>query len=79
MPSLENAMQHVIYRTGGTENFKWVEAAPAELIEAAEATRARLETAGYPAFVLADHERDHHGLPTSYDAAPFLAMIGQCD
>jgi hypothetical protein len=68
----ENKMTHqkqfaVIYRTGGTENFRWNRVLNLFSREEASAQVAELELMGYPCLVHNAIKLDVIGLPETYD------------
>lgn len=59
----------VIYRTGGTDNFKWNKALPVDSLGEAVKQKDRLETSGYPALIHDTAAINSVGLPETYDAS----------
>lgn len=57
----------VIYRTGGTENFRWVRVLDIFDRDGAQAQKAELERAGYPALIHNARLLDSVGMPDTYD------------
>jgi hypothetical protein len=57
----------VIYRTGGTVNFKWHKAFPVETATEAEALRQSTERMGYKALTHRTSELNKIGLPETYE------------
>jgi hypothetical protein len=53
----------VIYRTGGTENFKWVRVLDVFTREEAATKKAELERMGYPSLVHDAKKLESIGLP----------------
>jgi hypothetical protein len=62
-------MYCVIYRTGGTANFKWVRSLPFGTRERAESAANATQRAGYVAHVEVYKHSVSIGLPETYDAA----------
>jgi hypothetical protein len=64
----------VVYRTGGTINFKWQRSLP---IDANEADQALADTLrqGYPAYLMNFFESLEAGLPTTY--SPDFPLVHQ--
>ena len=58
----------VVYRVGGTENFKWCKALPVWTREEAIRIKAEVERGGRPAMVFDTKLLDAVGLPETYDA-----------
>ena len=56
----------VIYRTGGTENFKWHRVADRFTRETAIAKRDELQKAGYPAHIAGWDASMSIGLPETF-------------
>ena len=63
----------VVYRVGGTENFKWCKALPVATREAAELQKAEVIRGGRPAMVFDTERLEAVGLPETYDAKTPLA------
>jgi hypothetical protein len=66
---MTNAKQYVvIYRTGGTENFRWNRVLDAFTREEAATTADELGRMGYPALVHIVARLDAIGLPDTFSA-----------
>jgi len=57
----------VIYRTGGTENFKWHKCVPVGSHADAEEQKQEIERMGYKAIVHKTAEIESIGLPETYE------------
>lgn len=63
-----NTQFAVIYRTGGTENFKWTRVLENyRTREAAQTKAAEIERMGYKTLIHRAAQLDSNGLPESYD------------
>lgn len=56
----------VIFRTGGTENFRWNKALPVATIEEARTQRDAIERGGRPALIHDTARLNLLGLPETY-------------
>ena len=56
----------VVYRTGGTVNFKWNRSVAVDSKEAAEAVALTVERMGYPAKIVDYHLSMSIGLPETF-------------
>ena len=70
---MNNTTQYaVIYRTGGTENFKWVRVLGSFTRDAAFAQKDELERMGYKSLVHQAAQLDAIGLPDTFSADTVL-------
>lgn len=61
----------VIYRTGGTKNFKWKEVLPVATKKEAEKKKKELERMGYKSIIHKTKELRSIGLPDTYEGEEF--------
>lgn len=61
-------MYCVVFRTGGTENFRWQRTLALHLRETAEQTAEACRRAGHPAYVEDWHLSLSIGLPDTFEA-----------
>lgn len=57
----------VVYRTGGTVNFKWHHTIAYASLREAKATRDTNLTMGYPSYVVALDKVKEYGLPNTFE------------
>jgi hypothetical protein len=56
----------VIYRTGGTDNFKWNKASAVMQLHEAIAVKVKLNKMGYPAIIHRTKDLNAIGMPDTY-------------
>lgn len=63
----KNILYCLVYRTGGTENFKWNRTLPMTKVEATE-KKWELEKMGYKTLIVDYNQSLSIGLPEGYEA-----------
>lgn len=58
----------IVYRIGGTHNFRWLRSIPIQSREAAEGARRDTEKMGYKALVAPYYQSLNLGLPETFEA-----------
>lgn len=56
-----------VYRTGGTENFKWIPVIPIQGRDAANTQREEIERMGYRCYTYTLHQLEVIGVPDTYE------------
>jgi hypothetical protein len=58
---------HVVYRSGGTENFVWKASLAYPSRQEAEASAVANRKMGYPSMIASVYKVEKYGLPTTFD------------
>lgn len=65
----------VIYRTGGTDNFKWQPAIPVATYDEARAQRDDIERGGRPAYIYTVRQFEVIGVPETFKPGGDLLAV----